>query len=63
MQFLIFSFWFFEGKDAVEVIEATDVIMSVEIIETHEVFKTTQGFEIKKFMAKISLVCCCKKNE
>ena len=35
------SFWFFEAKEAVEVIEATDVIMSVEVIEATEGFKTT----------------------
>ena len=33
-------FWFFEAKEAVEVIEASDVIVSVEAIEATEVFKT-----------------------
>ena len=35
------SFWFFEAKEAVEVIEASDVTMSVEVIKATEVFKTT----------------------
>ena len=36
-----YSFCFFEAKEAVEVIEATEGIMSVEVIEATEVFKTT----------------------
>ena len=56
------AFWFFEAKEAVEVIEATEVIMSVEVIETIEIFRTTQGFEINKFMTKISLFCCFEKK-
>ena len=32
---------FFEAKEAVEVIEASDVIMSDEVIEATEVFRTT----------------------
>ena len=35
------SFCFFEAKEAVEVIEASDVTMSVEVIKATEVFKTT----------------------
>ena len=34
-------FWFFEAKEAVEVMEASDVIMSIEVIEATEVLKTT----------------------
>ena len=34
-------FLFFEVKEAVEVIEASDVTMSVEVIEATEVFKIT----------------------
>ena len=30
------SFWFFEAKEAVEVIEASDVTMSVEVIKATE---------------------------
>ena len=36
--------------------------MSVEVIETAEFFRTTQGFEINKLMAKISLFCCFEKK-
>jgi hypothetical protein len=35
------AFDFFEAKEAVEVIEASDFIMSVEVIEATEVFKIT----------------------
>ena len=31
------SFWFFEAKEAVEVIEATEVVEAVEVIEAAEV--------------------------
>ena len=55
-------FRFFEAKEAVEVIEVTEVIMSIEVIETPEFFRTTQGFEINKLMAKISLLCCFGKK-
>ena len=34
-------FLFFEVKEAVKFIEASDVTMSVEVIEATEVFKTT----------------------
>jgi hypothetical protein len=37
----ICSFRFFEAKEAVKVIEASDVTMSVEVIKATEVFKTT----------------------
>ena len=36
--------------------------MSVEVIETAEFFRITQGFEINKLMAKISLSCCLEKK-
>ena len=39
------SFWFFEAKEAVEVIEASDVIMSVEVIEATEVIMSVEVFE------------------
>ena len=45
-------FWFFEAKEAVEVIEASDVILSVEVIEATKVFRTTQILRIKNQMAK-----------
>ena len=32
-------FYFFEAKEAVKVIEASDVVMSVEVIEATEVFR------------------------
>ena len=32
--------FFFEAKEAVEVIEASEVIMSIEVFEATEVFKT-----------------------
>ena len=50
------------AKEAIEVIEVTEVITSVEVIETAEFFRTTQGFEINKLMAKISLFCCFEKK-
>ena len=56
------SFWFFEAKEAVEVIEASDVIMSVEVIEATEVFKTTLVLEINMLMAKITFFDFLKKN-
>ena len=34
------SFWFFEAKEAVEVIEASKDIMSIEVFEATEVFRT-----------------------
>ena len=34
-------FYFFEAKEAVKVIEASDVVMSVEVIEATKVFRTT----------------------
>ena len=36
--------------------------MSVEVIETAEFFRITQGFEINKLMAKISLSCCLEEK-
>ena len=39
-------FLFFEAKEAVEVIEASDVTMPVEVIEASEVFRTTQTLKI-----------------
>ena len=57
-----YSFWYFEAKEAVEVIEVNEVIMSVEVIETAEFFRITQGFEINKLMAKISLSCCLEEK-
>ena len=36
--------------------------MSVEVIENVEIFRTTQGFEINKLMAKVSLFCCFEKQ-
>jgi hypothetical protein len=37
--------------------------MSVEVIETAEIFRTTQGFEISKLMAKISLLYVVLKKK
>ncbi len=48
-------FLFFEVKEAVEVIEASDVTMSVEVIEATEVFRTTQSLEINHKKARITL--------
>ena len=48
-------FDFFEAKEAVEVIEASDVIMSVEVMEATEVVKPTLGLQINKLMAIITL--------
>ena len=45
-------FLFFEAKEAVQVIEASDVIMSFEVIEATKVFRTTQILKIKNLMAK-----------
>ena len=56
------SSWFFEAKEAVEVIEASDVIMSVEVIKATEVFKTTLVLEINKLMAKWLYFDVLKKN-
>ena len=36
--------------------------MSIEVIKTSEIFRTTQGFEINKLMAKVSLFCCFEKQ-
>ena len=49
------DFDFFEAKEVVEVIEASDVIMSVEVIETTEGFKTTEVLDINKLMVRITL--------
>ena len=46
------SFWFFEAKEAVEVIEASDVIMSVEVIEATKFFRAIQILRIKNLIAK-----------
>ena len=43
-------FDFFEAKEAVEVIEASDVIMSDEVIEATEVVRTSYVLEINKLM-------------
>ena len=56
------SFFFFEDKEAVEVIETSDVIMSVQVIGATEVFKTTEVLEINKLMAKITLFWCFEKK-
>ena len=56
-------FLFFEAKEAVEVIEASDVIMSVAVIKATEIFKPTLDLEIDKLMAKISLFCCFEKRK
>ena len=46
---------FFDAKEAVEVIEASDVIMSVEVIEATEVFRTTESLEINNIKARNTL--------
>ena len=45
-------FLFFEAKEAVEVIEASDVIM---FAEATEVFQTTQILKINNILARITL--------
>ena len=44
---------FFEAKNAVEVIEASDVITSGEVTEATDGFRTTQALEIDKLLARI----------
>ena len=56
------SFWFFEAKEAVEVIEASDVIISVEVIKATKVFRTTQILRIKNLMAKSPYFDVLEKN-
>ena len=56
-------FDFFEAKEAVEVIEASDVIMSVEVIGAADVLKTTYILEINKLMTRITLFWCFEKEK
>jgi hypothetical protein len=46
---------FFDAKEAVEVIEASDVIMSVEVIDATVGFRTTQSLKINNIKARITL--------
>ena len=45
---------FFEAKNAVEVIEASDVITSGDVTEATDGFTTTQALEIDKLLARIT---------
>ena len=59
------KFWFFEAKEAVEVMEASNVILSVEVIEATEIFETTfnlKVLEMNKLMAKFTIFWCFEKK-